>query len=450
MPKLSQPKQWEPEPYQFFMRPEPRENLGPVRLEYDKIFGKRVKVRSARIGMVRNAASKNRKEVKIYLEPFPHIRIAQAKPLQGWYKGKHERNQVRPRPCYTEALLTEPYGGYCPVRCIHCYINSGIRGYRGTGLVTVPINYGEQIASQLSKIRRGSAGYITSFHDPFNVLESVYHNSQRVAEEFVRVGLPVFFLSRLNYPTWAINLLRRNVHSYAQKSINTSNQADWKKMSPGAPSLEEQFRDIRRLKKHGVYVSIQVNPIVPGVTSHAEIIQLLKLLERAGADHIIVKFTESGYPWVPTMVKRMVAKFGDRGKRFAALFTQNIGGVRTIDEDYRLQAHELYSRHAKRCGLTYSVCYEYRYERDSSSAVVDKTGISIGPEVTTSDQCHGHRVPMYTRNTADEQFKPIKACPRSGCLYCADDNDGEPRCRDITAGEAIALRMVDLRKPIEV
>ena len=62
--------------------------------------------------------------------------------------------------------------------CQFCYINSGMRGYRGTGLISVPIGYGEEVKKQLSKCRRGSAVYFSSFTDPFTPLEDLYHNTQ--------------------------------------------------------------------------------------------------------------------------------------------------------------------------------------------------------------------------------------------------------------------------------
>jgi len=435
--------------YQYFMRPEPRENLSAIRLEYDEIFGRKVKVRDVKIGMVRNAKGENRKKVKCYLEPYPHIRIKKAKPLQGWYKGLNESTTVRPRPCFTEAILTEPYGGWCPVGCTFCYINSGMRGYRGTGLMTVPIDYGTQVGKQLAKMRRGAAGYITSFTDPFLPLEKIYHNSQRCAEEFVKVGLPIFFLSRLPYPLWAMNLLKKNSHSYAQMSVNTCDEDDWRRLAPGAISLADMFEQIRRMSKRGIYISIQVNPIIAGITSNRQIIELFEALAEAGADHVITKFVEAGYSWAPVMVERMIKRFGSRGKKFDGLFTQNIGGERTIDEEYRLRSHKLLSFHAKRLGLTYATCYEYEYERDKTGKVLSKTGVSIGRRFATSDQCHGHQVPMYTRESADKQFRPVENCPPSGCLYCAAENDGEPRCGDVLAGEAPALKMTDLRKPIK-
>jgi hypothetical protein len=55
---------------------------------------------------------------------------------------------------------------------------------------------------------------------------------------------------------------------------------------------------------------------------------------------------------------------------------------------------------------------------------------------------------MYTRESADEMFHPVDECPPSGCLYCAAENDGEPRCGDKIAGEAKALKLVDLKIPI--
>jgi DNA repair photolyase len=433
--------------YNYFMSKEPREELGPIREINDPYLGK-TKVRDLRIGMTRNAKDENKKNVVAYLSPYPHTRIDNAKPLQGWYKGLHEPKGTRPRPCFTEAVLTEPYGGWCAVGCVFCYVNSGFRGYRGSGLITVPLNYGDQIAKQLRSMRRGAAGYFSSFTDPFTPLEDYYHNTQKAAEEFVKVGLPIFFLSRLRYPEWAIDLMTKNPHSYAQKSLNTGQPDDFRYLSPGALDLDDHMKDITRIKKRGVYVSIQCNPIIPGVTSHGDILLLFKKLAAAGADHVIVKFVEAGFSWAPAMAERMVKRFGDRGEEFTKLFTENIGGQRTIVESYRLDAHERYSKWAKKLGLTYATCYEYRYERDTAGNIVNKTGVSIGREYTTASQCHGHTVPVYTRLKETDRFQPVEECPPSGCLYCASENEGKARCGDELAGQANAVRSADLRIPI--
>lgn len=435
------------ERYKYFMRPEPRDDLGPIELIDDEYLGENTQIRTMKVGMVRNAKDEDKKEVTVYLKPFPHIRIEKGKPLQGWYKGVNEDDGVRARPCFTEAILTEPYGGYCAVGCAFCYINSGFRGYRGTGLITVPLNYGAQLTKQLAQTQRSAAGYFSSFTDPFTPLEQYYHNTQEGAEAFVNEGLPIFFLSRLPYPKWAVDLLKQNKYSYAQKSINTPDPDDWRLLSPGALGLEEHLEEIAMLRRNKIYVSIQCNPIVAGITTHDEVCELFTKLKKAGANHVIVKFVEAGFSWAPEMVAKMKKRFGSkRGKAFENLFTENIGGQRTIAEEYRLQGHNIYRAHATKLGLTYATCYEYRYERDASGKILSKTGVSVGREFTTASQCHGHRVPMFKRDDSGS-FVEVEECPPTGCMYCAAENNGEPRCGDSLAGEGKALRLVDLKVP---
>lgn len=430
--------------YQYFMRTDPdmRDILGPIERIDDPITGREMRTRAAKVGMVRGAKEENLRDVTVYMDPLPHIRVDSPKDLQGWYQGKHnDKPGSRVRPCMTDAILTEPYGGYCTVGCTFCYINSGFRGYRGSGLITVPLDYGKHVRKQLGQMRVSTAGYFSSFTDPFLPLEDYYHNTRGGVEAFLEAGLPVFFLSRLSYPGWAIDALTRNKFSYAQKSINTPDPDDWKKLSPGALPLMDHLEEIRELHKRGIYVSIQCNPVIAGITSHEDIEQLFEMLAEAGTDHVIVKFVEANHPWAPAMVERVTKRFGDnRAAAFRDLFTENsCGGQKTIDEEYRREGHERYRRKATAVGMTYSLCYEYTKRSGEWK--------SMGPEFITSDQCHGHRVPMHTRQTSSGPFMPLEVCPPSGCLSCADDTaDGKGKCGSELLGQAKALRMVDLKK----
>lgn len=444
------------EKYKWYMRPEPNPLLGPIEVEDDPVTGRQMRWRMVGVSMMRGA---EKKPLKVYLDPMPHIRIKDAKELQGWYQSRHwpgmedetgSNLAKRPRPCYTDAMLTEPYGGYCAVGCAFCYINSGFKGYRGSGLISVPLDYGAQIEKQLSKLKTATAGYFSSFTDPFLPLEDFYHNTQRGAEAFDRAGLPVFFLSRLHYPGWAMDLLTKNRYSYMQKSINCPNEAKWKKLSPGAISLADHCEEIAEARRRGVYVSIQVNPIVPGVVGHDDVVATFEMLAKAGANHVIIKFVEAGYNWAPTMIERIRKRFpGAEADEFERLFTQNIGGQRTIDEDYRMQGHALYQRAATRLGLTYATCYEYKYQRDATNEIVNKVGVSVGAEFLTAAQCHGHRVPMFTREDLTAPFLEFKACPPSGCLTCASPTDPKASpCGSKVFGLAKALKLKDFRVSI--
>lgn len=444
------------EAYKYFMRPDPdqKQFLGPIEEEHDAFTGRHARFRMAKVGMVRGAKPEDMKEVKVYIgfddKPYvPHIRLDKAKPLQGWYQDKHNDKQgSRVRPCFSEAILTEPYGGYCTVGCAFCYINSGFRGYRGTGLISVPMDYGQQVRKMLAKNKTSAAGYFSSFTDPFLPIEDIYHNTQQGAEAFTELGLPVFFLSRLGYPAWAIDLLKKNPYSYAQKSLNTGNDADWHKLSPGAISLQDHIDEIRELRAQGIYTSIQVNPVVPGIVSNDDIRHLFERLAEVGNNHVIVKFVEAGYSWAPAMNERLLKRFGpERTKLFMDLFTENQAGAqRTVEQAYRMEAHHLYRKWATELGMTYSTCYEYRRGKEGTN---EPKWLSIGREMTTADQCHGQRVPMFTRTDLSQPFKEVEECAPSGCLHCADDNDGVPRCGSETFGAAKALRAVDYKKTVE-
>ena len=407
--------------YGYHMRSEPRDKAEEETF-VDEETGRRYQWWN--IGMNRNAKQDRKNRTKVILDPIPHVIKDQNVPLRGWYKSKNEPDGVRPRPCYTDAILTQPYGGFCHVGCAFCYINNGTRGYRGQGVSVVDLNYAEKCRRQVKKWSIGQAFYMSSFIDPFMPLEPVYENTKKTAQVAVDFGLPMFFLTRQTVPGWAYDFLKLNKYSYMQFSINTPNPSDWRRLSPKAIPLEAMIEQVREMNRRGIYVSIQVNPIIAGVTSNDEIVELIHILAAAGANHLIFKYVEIVYPSAPALINQMERRFPERAGEFKRLFTQNIGGVKTIDEDYRIAGHDRFLQETKKAGVTMALCYEYKYERDAEGNPKNKTGVSMGGDYLTADQCHGWRVPVFERSpeeiAAGAKFRPIEACPPSGCLTCGD------------------------------
>lgn len=403
------------------------------------------------VAMTRNAKMENRKKIKVFLEPTPHAVINQNIQLKGWYQPKHISGSIaRRRPCYTEALLTQPYGGACPIRCVMCYINNGVRGYRGQGLTVVDPEYPDKIRKQLAGMRTASAFYISSLTEPFQPIEKIYHNTQRTAQVAIDAGLPLFFLTRQAVPDWAIEQLQKHPLSYHQISITTPDPKDWKLLCPGAAPLDVHLKRLKDVHDAGVYTSIQVDPIIPGITSIRQVVQLIEMLADHGADHLIFKFVEAVLPAKGSLVRRLREVFGDRVQVFEDLFVETIGGVCNIKEHYRLSAFPHFLRACTKHHLTMSLCFEFMYERDTHGAIVDHRGIVVThpthpqahPEYLTADQCHGRRVPMYTRETVDAPWEGVVQCPPSGCLYCEETcGQDEPPCGNsamFQAGELVA------------
>ena len=387
------------------------------------------------LSMVRGGKGK---PFKVHLNPKRHIILDQNIPPRGWYKDKTPENikRVRPRPCYTEATLTTPYGGYCPVGCNYCYVNNGTRGYRSTGLPTVDPNYPEKMAKRIKQLMVTGAFYITSFTEPFHPsLENKYHITQRLSDILVGEGLPFFYLSKRLPPDWAYDMLSHNPYSYMQWSINTANNDHWRRMAPGAPDLEDMYDAIYAMHDEGIYVSVQCNPIVAGITTLEDIVTLCEQVAEAGAQHIIFKFVEQVFNNRQVIIDRMNARKLPHVDTFNSLFSQTIGGVYTIQEDVRIEWLDVLLEETRKLGLTMSLCYEYY---DNGAA-----GGNLAPFYTTGDQCHGRGVPMYFRPEKGAPWEPLAGCYRKGCLYCQEY--GTHACRNEKLLEASALQYKDLR-----
>lgn len=387
------------------------------------------------LSMVRGGATR---PFKVHTSPIKHIMLDQAQPPRGWYKPKYTRRRVRNRPCYTEAIITAPYGGFCRVNCCHCYINNGVRGYRSTGLPTVDPEYPDKMDKYMKKLMVASAAYMSPFTEPFMpVMEDEYSITERLTQVFVDEGIPIYYLSRCIPPDWAMEALLQNPYSYMQWSITTSNDDHWRRFSPGAFDLDEVYQEIERYSDAGIYISLQIDPIMAGLTTLDEIVTLIENVHWAGAHHVIFKFMES-----VTMARKVnLQRFRDRGipnnlvDRLDHNLSQMIGGVWNIAQDIRVEWLKVLLEETRRIGITMTPCFEFYDDGDS--------GTNLGPYFNTADQCHGRGVPMYYRPEPGAPFEPLPGCYRKGCLYCEDF--GTCACNDNRLLEAGALKYTDLR-----
>lgn len=369
----------------------------------------------------------------VYTHPFRHI-INESDPApRGWYKDKHEPANRRSRPCYTEALLTTPYGGFCPVGCKFCYVDHGTRGYRATGLPTVNPSYPDTMRKRVGTLAVSGAAYISSFTEPFHRLEDTYHVTQRLSQVFVDEGLPIFYLSRESPPRWAIDNLLANPYSYMQWSMNTSNPDVFRRLSPGAMPIDQWLRDVEYLHGEGIYISIQCNPILPGIVTLDDLVNLVNIGAEAGVNHFIFKFAEQVYNNRKLLMKRLENIPGV--DEFDNLMTQTIGGVYTVDQNVRIEWLNVLLDATRDADVTMSTCYEY-YEDEAA-------GSNLAPWFTTSDQCHGKGIPIHYRSEPGAKFEPLPGCYRKGCLYCEDY--GTKACHNDNLWAAKALQYKDLR-----
>lgn len=377
------------------------------------------------------------KPFKVYIKPMKHIINTSNPNPRGWYKPKHpETDRIRPRPCASEAVLTVPYGGYCPVSCCFCYVDNGTRGYRATRLPTVSPTYPDHMRKQIQKMMIAPAFYISSFTEPFQLLEDTYEIVRRLTDILVENGLPLFYLSRKIPPDWAVDALQQNPYSYMQWSINSSNTKIYKKLSPGSYTIEEVMDKIKELHYKNIYVSIQCNPVLPGIVDLDDIVRLVHLISENGGDHVIFKFAEQVTANKKLLMERLRQAKVIGVDKFESLMNQIIGGVYTIQQDVRLEWLNVLLEETRKAGITMGTCYEYY---DNGHA-----GANLGPWFLTSrGGCHGQTVPMFYRPAPGEPFQPLPGCFESGCLYC--EEFGTKACKNARLLEADMLTFKDYK-----
>jgi DNA repair photolyase len=317
----------------------------------------------------------------------------------------------------------------------NCYVDNGSRGYRSTGLATANPKYPEFMRKKMEQMYIAPPAYMSSFTEPFQLLEKTYHVVQRLTQVFVDNGSPFFYLSRTIPPDWAVDLLQSNPYNYMQWSVNDSRTKVYKAISPGSYTIEQVLEAVADLTSKGIYTSFQCNPVLPGITPIEAIVDLIHLGAEAGLKHIIFKFAEQVFNQRQMLMNRLISGRVPNVDKFDAVFHQTIGGVYTVNQDVRVEWLNVFLEETRKAGITMSTCYEYF---DNG-----KAGENMAPYFTTSDQCHGRGVPMFYRTDLSEKFKPLPGCFRKGCLYC--EEYGTHACHNETLLQAKMLTYKDYK-----
>lgn len=258
--------------------------------------------------------------------------------------------------------------------------------------------------------------------------------TRRLSQVFLDSGLPLFYLSRQSVPDWAVDNLLANPYNYMQWSVNTSNQDTYRRLSPGAIKLDQWLKEADKLSDLGIYVSIQCNPILPGIVTLDELKTLVTIGAQAGCRHFTFKFAEQTYNNRKLLIDRLSHMPGV--EEFDNLLTQTIGGVYTINQNTRWEWLTELLAHTRKSGVTMSTCHEYF---DNGHA-----GDNLAPWFTTSDQCHGRGVPIHYRPEPGAPFQPLPGCYRKGCLHC--EEYGTQACGSKDLLEARALQYKDMQR----
>ncbi|RLE50388.1 MAG: hypothetical protein DRJ21_01745 [Candidatus Methanomethylicota archaeon] len=385
------------------------------------------------------------REFKVISNPYPHILVPTKKEvIHGWYFGFEDNGR---RECTSERILLNPYNG-CTVNCPMCYARS-FGGYfevwDKTGIVTVFKDFDLKLRNELSKLYWASCAYLSPSSEPFQKpLENTYHLSEKSADVFLDLNLPVDFITKRgdNIPK---RILRRMAehpynHCLAQFTILSVDDEINRIFAPNGASVEEQFKAVRRFADWGVYTVVRMDPLFPGITDDEKSIR--ELVERAkleGAKHIIFSLCDVGR--VGESRRRILFNivrehFPDAYNLWLKVYRFNQDG----DIEYRRRVFKIARKICDEIGVTMALCMEF--EEIIVNGKVYYRGLN--EEFMTSRSCEGLDIPVYWRDKLDEPFKPLENC-NGACLLCAKGIQ-KPVCGQLPFIRASALRYRDYRR----
>lgn len=214
--------------------------------------------------------------------------------------------------------VINPYIG-CSFGCLYCYARF-IGPFKYTGSkwgkdVWVKTNAAQLVEKELSKA--SGDFFLSSICDPYQHIEKKHELTRKIIE------ILTFHFRRVHIMTKS-NLILRDIDLLKDLSVTltiTTDREDVRRiLEPGAPSVEERFETLKKLKEAGIDVSVFVGPVLvmnPGNLAH----MLSKYVDRVILDalnyHRQVQEVYTKYGWAEWLARE---KFIEVVEEFERIF----------------------------------------------------------------------------------------------------------------------------------
>jgi len=362
-------------------------------------------------------------------KPFLHFLVSSNKKIHGWYAwGRRE--------CTSERFLLNPYNG-CSLGCFYCYTRAFpgyFQEFHQKGYIFVFKDFDKKVGRQLDSLNIGFCGYLSPVTEPFQKIDKYYGLSLKTIKAFVERNLPIEFITKESIPQEAIELLRKQIHSFAQVSILSINSKLNKTLSNS--SLEVCLDNLERLSKAGIYSVCRIDPIIPYLNDNKEDLKkLLWEVKLKGVNHIIASVLDIPFRIRDFVFKKIRRIAGEAiVKKISSLYREKIGYLHA-DINYRKDIFGFLRKGADRLGLTFSLCMEYELK--------DSQITGLNREFSSSLNCEGKNIPLYKRK--GKKFYPLEGC-LGNCLTCKEPVCGIEELAYGKTRKPLALKYSDYRR----
>ena len=170
--------------------------------------------------------------------------------------------------------------------------------------------------------------------DPYQPIEKRYRITRQILEVMLEVRHPVVITTKSNRVVEDIDLL---VQLAVQQltavaiSVTTLDSTTARLLEPRAPAPARRLDAVRKLSEAGIYVHVNIAPVVPGITDH-EIEAIVAAAADCGASSISFIPMRLPHEVAPLFEQWLESHYPERNSKVMSIVRQMRGGKRNDPE----------------------------------------------------------------------------------------------------------------------
>jgi DNA repair photolyase len=258
--------------------------------------------------------------------------------------------------------VVHPYTG-CAHACVYCYASNYIPKH-STPRPKKAITY--DIVRDLKLLPSGALVELSSSSDPYTPPEANLQFTRKVLQLLLEGGMRVLITTKRDLVLRDLDILEKFRSRVAVAiTITTLSNSLAKVLEPGAPLPSERLKAIEVLSRHGIAVTLRLDPIIPMLNDEYDNIQnIIRAAAKAG----VVQVTTSTYKAKPKDFKRVyeaarMLQGSSVAEELRYLYysdskAMTLQGYRYLREELRLNCIKFVKEVAEREGLAFASCRE--------------------------------------------------------------------------------------------
>jgi DNA repair photolyase len=205
-----------------------------------------------------------------------------------YIQAKSILSPIKEDPFFGLSYSMNLYRG-CQHQCIYCDSRSTCYGIKDFTQIEVKENALALLEKELHKKKKGTIG-TGSMNDCYMPLEKELGMTRRALEIIAKHKFPVHVLTKSDYVTRDIDLLKEISNVYAAVSFTVTAASDGmsSKIEPCAPVSSRRFAAVKRFADENIYTGIILTPVLPYITDTEDNIgAIVEKAADAGAKYIL-------------------------------------------------------------------------------------------------------------------------------------------------------------------